>query len=36
MYPIEVAKGKKPEYGRDAYLKNEVDQENQSVSTDEQ
>ena len=34
MYPIEVAKGKKPEYGRDAYLKNEVDQENQSVSTD--
>ena len=34
-YPIEIAKGKNPENGMDAYLINEVDQENQSVSTEE-
>ena len=34
MNPIEIAKGMKPENGTDAYLKIEVDVENQSVSTE--
>lgn len=33
--PVEIAKGMKPENGTDAYLKIEVDVENQSVSVEE-
>ncbi len=34
-YPIEIAKGLKPENGNDAYLINEVDLKDQTVSTEE-
>ena len=33
IYPIDIAKGIKPENGKDAYLINEVAQENQPQTT---
>ena len=35
IYPIEIAKGTNPENGKDAYLVNEVIQEDKPVTTDE-